>query len=141
MKENGWPPNPTHGGVLVPERLPFQWGMAKSLAKSIYDAGSKLYSVEILKTEEPMQGFGKVIRFKIKEKTEVIEGEVVEIWIERERLLSGGWVASRTGKLMLKTTEMGMAYDLEVKITEALEKEKVQSGNVIAIHKASGKIT
>jgi RuvB-like protein 2 len=49
--------------------------------------------------------------------------------------------ASKTGKLTLKTTEMETVYDLGTKMIEALGKEKVTSGDVIAIDKASGKIT
>ena len=45
------------------------------------------------------------------------------------------------GKLIMKTTEMETIYDLGTKMIEALTKEKVQAGDVIAIDKASGKIT
>ena len=45
------------------------------------------------------------------------------------------------GKLTMKTTEMETIYDLGTKMIEALTKEKVQAGDVIAIDKASGKIT
>ena len=41
----------------------------------------------------------------------------------------------------MKTTEMETIYDLGTKMIEALTKEKVQAGDVIAIDKASGKIT
>lgn len=85
-----------------------------------------------------MQAFRKAIGVRIKEETEVIEGEVVEIQIDRPAT-SGA--ASKTGKLTLKTTEMETVYDLGAKMIEALGKDKVQSGDVIAIDKASGKIT
>jgi RuvB-like protein 2 len=42
------------------------------------------------------------------------------------------------GKLTLKTTEMETIYDLGSKMVEALSKEKVTAGDVIAIDKASG---
>lgn len=45
------------------------------------------------------------------------------------------------GKLVMKTTEMETMYDLGVKMIEALQKEKVQGGDVIAIDKASGRVT
>ena len=45
------------------------------------------------------------------------------------------------GKLTMKTTEMETIYDLGTKMIESLQKEKVQAGDVIAIDKASGKIT
>ena len=43
--------------------------------------------------------------------------------------------------MTLKTTEMETIYDLGQKMIEALTKEKVQAGDVIAIDKASGKIS
>lgn len=45
------------------------------------------------------------------------------------------------GKLTMKTTEMETIYDLGNKMISALQKEKVQAGDVIAIDKTSGKIT
>ena len=45
------------------------------------------------------------------------------------------------GKLTLKTTEMETIYDLGVKMIESMQKEKVQAGDVVAIDKASGRIT
>jgi len=41
----------------------------------------------------------------------------------------------------MKTTEMETIYDLGNKMIAALQKEKVQAGDVIAIDKSSGKIT
>lgn len=41
----------------------------------------------------------------------------------------------------MKTTEMETIYDLGTKMIEALTKAKVQAGDVIAIDKASGKVT
>ncbi|XP_043709547.1 ruvB-like 2 [Telopea speciosissima] len=116
-------------------------GMAKSLGQETpfaMMAGSELFSLEMSKTEALMQAFRKAIGVRIKEETEIIEGEVVEIQIDRPAV-SGA--ASKTGKLTLKTTEMETVYDLGAKMIEALSKEKVQSGDVIAIDKASGKIT
>ncbi|KAF8414319.1 hypothetical protein HHK36_002320 [Tetracentron sinense] len=116
-------------------------GMAKSLGQETpfaMMAGSELFSLEMSKTEALMQAFRKSIGVRIKEETEVIEGEVVEVQIDRPAV-SGA--ASKTGKLTLKTTEMETVYDLGAKMIESLGKEKVQSGDVIAIDKASGKIT
>lgn len=116
-------------------------GMAKSIGLETpfaMLAGSELFSLEMSKTEALMQAFRKAIGVRIKEDSEVIEGEVVEIQIDRPAV-SG--VAAKTGKMTLKTTEMETVYDLGAKMIEALSKEKVQSGDVIAIDKASGKIT
>ena len=43
--------------------------------------------------------------------------------------------------MTLKTTEMETIYDLGAKMIESLQKEKVQAGDIIAIDKASGKVT
>ncbi|KAJ7960865.1 RuvB-like helicase [Quillaja saponaria] len=101
-------------------------------------AGSELFSLEMSKTEALMQAFRKAIGVRIKEETEVIEGEAVEVQIDRPAVAGA---ASKTGKLTLKTTEMETVYDLGAKMIEALGKEKVHRGDVINIDKASGKIT
>jgi RuvB-like protein 2 len=67
---------------------------------------------------------------RIKEETEVIEGEVVEIQID---LPAVAGPASKTGKLTLKSTEMETVCDLGVKMIKALGKEKVQSRDMVAI--------
>ncbi|KAK9825689.1 hypothetical protein WJX81_004385 [Elliptochloris bilobata] len=115
-------------------------GMAKALGDATpfaMMAASEIFSLEMSKTEALTQAFRKAIGVRIKEETEVIEGEVVEIEIDRP---ATGSVA-KTGKLTMKTTEMETIYDLGVKMVEALQKEKVQAGDVIAIDKASGKVT
>lgn len=116
-------------------------GMAKALGEETpfaMMAGSEIFSLEMGKTEALTQAFRKAIGVRIKEETELIEGEVVEIQIDRP---ASTGAASKTGKLTLKTTEMETVYDLGTKMIEALGKEKVTSGDVIAIDKASGKIT
>ncbi|XP_021773863.1 ruvB-like 2 [Chenopodium quinoa] len=116
-------------------------GLAKSLGHETPFAmlsGSEIFSLEMSKTEALMQAFRRAIGVRIKEEAEVIEGEVVEIQVDRPAVAGA---ASKTGKLTLKTTDMETVYDLGTKMIEALSKEKVQSGDVIAIDKASGKIT
>ncbi|CAK9208844.1 unnamed protein product [Sphagnum jensenii] len=116
-------------------------GMAKALGEETpfaMMAGSEIFSLEMSKTEALTQAFRKAIGVRIKEETELIEGEVVEVQIDRPAVAGA---ASKTGKLTLKTTEMETVYDLGAKMIESLGKEKVQSGDVIAIDKASGKIT
>jgi RuvB-like protein 2 len=49
--------------------------------------------------------------------------------------------ATLQGKMTMKTTEMETVYDLGAKMIEALQKAKVSAGDVIAIDKASGKVT
>ncbi|CAK7343296.1 unnamed protein product [Dovyalis caffra] len=116
-------------------------GMAKSLGLETPFAmisASEIFSLEMSKTEALMQSFRKAIGVRIKEETEVIEGEVVEIQIDRPAVAGA---ALKTGKLTMKTTEMEGVYDLGAKMIESLGKEKVQSGDVIAIDKPSGKVT
>jgi RuvB-like protein 2 len=46
----------------------------------------------------------------------------------------------KTGKLTIKTTDMETIYDLGTKMIDALTKEKVLAGDVVAIDKTSGKV-
>jgi RuvB-like protein 2 len=48
---------------------------------------------------------------------------------------------NKTGKITLKTTEMETEYDLGAKMIEAIQKEKINAGDVITIDKASGRIS
>ncbi|KAL6778886.1 RVB2 [Auxenochlorella protothecoides x Auxenochlorella symbiontica] len=115
-------------------------GMAKSLGDETpfaMIAASEIFSMEMSKTEALTQAFRKAIGVRIKEESELIEGEVVEIEIDRPATGS----ASKTGKLTMKTTEMETIYDLGAKMIEAIQKEKVTAGDVIAIDKSSGKVT
>jgi len=113
--------------------------MAQSLGADVpftMLAASEIFSLEMSKTEALTQAFRKSIGVRIKEETELIEGEVVEIQVERSATGT-----NTTGKLTLKTTEMETVYDLGQKMIDALGKEKVMAGDVITIDKASGKIT
>ncbi|XP_028395755.1 ruvB-like 2 [Dendronephthya gigantea] len=115
-------------------------GMAQSLGPDTpftSIAGSEIFSLEMSKTEALTQAFRRSIGVRIKEETEIIEGEVVEIQIDRPATGTG----SKLGKLTLKTTEMETIYDLGTKMIESITKEKVQAGDVITIDKATGKIS
>ncbi|XP_045175570.1 ruvB-like 2 [Mercenaria mercenaria] len=115
-------------------------GMAQALGSDTpftSIAGSEIFSLEMGKTEALTQAFRKSIGVRIKEETEIIEGEVVEIQIDRPATGTG----AKVGKLTLKTTEMETIYDLGQKMIESLTKEKVQAGDIITIDKATGKIT
>ncbi|KAJ3023565.1 RuvB-like 2 [Thoreauomyces humboldtii] len=115
-------------------------GMAQALGTDVpftMLAASEIFSLEMSKTEALTQAFRKSIGVRIKEESELIEGEVVEIQVDRSATGAG----AKTGKLTLKTTDMETIYDLGQKMIEALNKEKVSAGDVITIDKASGKIT
>lgn len=114
-------------------------GLAQNLGSEVpftAIAASEIYSLELSKTESLTQAFRKSIGIRIKEETEIIEGEVVEIQIDRS--ITGG---HKQGKLTIKTTDMETIYELGTKMIEGLTKEKVLAGDVISIDKASGKIT
>lgn len=80
------------------------------------------FSLGMSKTEVLTQAFRRSIGVRIKEETEIIEGEVVEIQIDRPATGMG----TKIGKLTLKTTEMETIYDLGNKLIESLTKEKVK---------------
>ncbi|KAG7530956.1 hypothetical protein FFLO_04684 [Filobasidium floriforme] len=113
-------------------------GMAQTLGKDVPFvslAASEIYSLEMSKTESLTQAFRRAIGVRIKEETEIIEGEVVEIQVDRS--VTG---ATKTGRLTLKTTDMETVYDLGTKMIDQLTKEKVLAGDVVQIDKASGRI-
>eukprot|EP01103_Thecamoeba_quadrilineata_P016839 TRINITY_DN5761_c0_g1_i1.p1 TRINITY_DN5761_c0_g1~~TRINITY_DN5761_c0_g1_i1.p1 ORF type:complete len:467 (-),score=102.96 TRINITY_DN5761_c0_g1_i1:23-1423(-) len=99
-------------------------------------AASEIFSLEMSKTEALTQAFRRSIGIRIKEETEVIEGEVVDIQIDRPTT-----TGVKLGKLTLKTTDMETIYDLGQKMIESLIKEKVAAGDIILIDKATGKIS
>lgn len=86
-------------------------------------AGSEIYSLEMSKTEALTQAIRKSVGVRIKEETEIIEGEVVEIQVDRPATGLG----AKVGKLTMKTTEMETIYDLGNKMIDSLMKEKVSN--------------
>merc|ERR1712054_41657 len=78
-------------------------GMAKALGEETpfaMMAASEIFSLEMNKTEALTQAFRKAIGVRIKEETEIIEGEVVEIEIDRPAAGASA-TAGKTGKLTL----------------------------------------
>lgn len=127
------------GGQPGTGKTAIAMGMAKSLGEETpftMLAGSEIFSLEMSKTEALTQAFRKSIGVRIREEAEIIEGEVVEIEIDKS-VQSG----AKTGKITLKTTEMETIYDLGQKMIEAISKEKIMAGDIITIDKASGKIS
>merc|ERR1719361_306366 len=113
-------------------------GMAQTLGEGTpFTAlgGSEIFSLDMSKTEALTQAFRKSIGIRIKEEAEILEGEVVEIEIERPATGSG----QKVGRLTIKTTDMETVYDLGQKMIEQIQKEKITAGDVISIDKASGK--
>jgi len=100
-------------------------------------AASEIFSLEMSTTEALTQAFRRSIGVRIMEETELIEGEVVEIEIERSAEAGG----EKVGSVTLKTTEMETIYNLGAKMIESLTKEKITAGDVITIDKASGRVS
>lgn len=77
--------------------------MAKALGEETPFAAmgaSEIFSMEMGKTEALTQAFRKAIGVRIKEESKVIEGEVVEVEVERPTV--GG--VSKTGKLVRRSS-------------------------------------
>merc|ERR1711970_873998 len=128
------------GGQPGTGKTAIAMGMAQALGSDTpftMMAGSEIFSLEMSKTEALTQAFRRSIGIRIKEEAEIIEGEVVEIQIDRPATGSG----AKVGKLTLKTTEMETIYDLGAKMIDSVTTEKVQAGDVITIDKATGKIS
>ncbi|MCJ1307154.1 RuvB-like protein 2 [Agyrium rufum] len=114
-------------------------GMAQSLGPDVpftMMASSEIFSLEMSKTEALTQAFRKSIGVRIKEESEMIEGEVVEIQIDRS--VTG---SNKQGKLTIKTTDMETIYEMGTKMIDSMSKERVMAGDIISIDKASGKIS
>ena len=100
-------------------------------------SGSEIFSLEMSKTEALTQAFRRSIGVRIMEESEIIEGEVVEVQIERP----AGGKGEQSGRVTLRTTEMETVYDMGKKMIESFDKEKIGAGDVITIDKATGKIS
>ncbi|KAK6534331.1 RuvB-like protein 2 [Arthrobotrys megalospora] len=114
-------------------------GMAQSLGSDVpftILTSTEIFSLEMSKTEALTQAFRKSIGVRIKEETEIIEGEVVEIQVDRS--VTGG---TKQGKLTMKTTDMEAVWDMGAKMIESMSKEKVIAGDIISLDKSSGKVT
>lgn len=116
-------------------------GMAKALGEDtpfVMMGGSEIFSLEMSKTEALTQAFRRSIGVRIKEESEIIEGEVVEIEIER---VEGAGAVPKSGKIIMKTTDMETVYDLGSKMIEAIQREQISAGDVITIDKGSGRVS
>lgn len=99
-------------------------------------SSSEIFSLEMSKSEALMQAFRKAIAVRIKEEVEIIEGEVVEVTIDRPMSTTG----AKRGKITLKTMAMEAVFDLGQKMIDNVLREKVSAGDVISLDKSTGKI-
>lgn len=123
--------------------------LARALACSLDSSGStvpfvtvsasELFSKDVSRAEALLQAMRKAIAVRISEETEVIEGEVVELQVDRPAAITSN--QTKVGKITMKTTEMETIYELGQKMIDSLMKEKITAGDVITIDKASGRIT
>ena len=77
-----------------------------------------------------VQWFFKTIFWKlprIKEEAEILEGEVVEIEVERPATGTG----QKIGRMTIKTTDMETVYDLGQKMIEQIQKGWVQNSFMV----------
>eukprot|EP01054_Gregarina_sp_Poly1_P011374 Gregarina_sp_Poly_1__11373@NODE_962_length_5540_cov_79_200621_g682_i0_p2_GENE_NODE_962_length_5540_cov_79_200621_g682_i0NODE_962_length_5540_cov_79_200621_g682_i0_p2_ORF_typecomplete_len465_score80_09TIP49/PF06068_13/1_7e157TIP49_C/PF17856_1/4_7e16RuvB_N/PF05496_12/1_4e09RuvB_N/PF05496_12/0_65AAA/PF00004_29/9_1e09AAA_22/PF13401_6/9_6e07AAA_5/PF07728_14/0_00075AAA_5/PF07728_14/0_69DNA_pol3_delta2/PF13177_6/1e06Mg_chelatase/PF01078_21/0_0016Mg_chelatase/PF01078_21/0_86AAA_16/PF13191_6/3_1e06AAA_30 len=115
-------------------------GIARALGSDTpftHLAASEVFSLDISKTEVLTQALRKSIGVRIKDKSEVIEGEVVELSIEKP---SGPGIG-RKGTMTLKTTAIESLYNLGTKMIDSLERQCITAGDVISIDKSSGKVS
>lgn len=115
-------------------------GIAKALSNQtpfVSISGSEVFSLEMSKSESLMQAFRKAIGVRINEETEILEGEVVELQINRYTSEDN----VRVGKITLKTTAMEAVFDMGQKMIDNIIKEKISAGDIIKIDKSSGSIT
>jgi RuvB-like protein 2 len=143
-------------------------GMAQALGADVpftMLAASEVFSLEMSKTEALTQAFRKSIGVRIREESEIIEGEVVELQIDRSAAAmaaaaaasgtsggtsSGGGAGAaattatttgtKQGKLTIKTTDMETVYDMGAKMIDAMTRERVVAGDVVSIDAASGRV-
>ena len=88
-----------------------------------------------------MENFRRAIGLRIKESKEVYEGEVTELTPVETENTSGGYGRSVSHVLIgLKTTKGSRSLKLDPQIYEALQKEKVSTGDVIYIEANSGAV-
>lgn len=130
------------GGQPGTGKTAIAMGLARALGEETpftMLSGSEIFSLEMSKSEALTQAFRRSIGVRIKEEAEIIEGEVVEIEIEKAAV--GGAAAGRFGKITLKTTDMESVYDLGAKMIDSLVKEKITAGDIVTIDKASGRVT
>ncbi|XP_065155915.1 ruvB-like helicase 1 [Atheta coriaria] len=103
--------------------------------------GSEVYSSEIKKTEVLMENFRRAIGLRIRETKEVYEGEVVELTPVETENPAGGYGKTISHVIIgLRTARGSKQLKLDPSIFEALQKEKVEVGDVIYIEANSGAV-
>merc|ERR1711968_61281 len=103
--------------------------------------GSEVYSSEVKKTEGLMENFRRAIGLRIKETKEVYEGEVTELTPEEAENPLGGYGKTVSHVVIgLRTTKGSKQLRLDPSIYDAIQKEKISTGDVIYIEANSGAV-
>ena len=103
--------------------------------------GSEVYSAEVKPTEVLMENFRRAIGLRIKETKEVYEGEVTELSPEETENPLGGYGKTVSHVVIgLKTTKGTKQLKLDPTIYEAIQKEKIQVGDVMYIEAGTGAV-
>lgn len=103
--------------------------------------GSEVFSSEIKKTEVLMENFRRAIGLRIKETKEVYEGEVTELTPVETESPVGGYGKTVSHLIIgLKTAKGTKQLKLDPSIYEAMQKERVEVGDVIYIEANSGAV-
>ncbi|KAH6613357.1 AAA family ATPase-like protein [Chaetomium tenue] len=101
--------------------------------------GSEVYSTEVKKTEMLMENFRRAIGLKVRETKDVYEGEVTELTPEEAENPLGGYGKTISTLLVgLKSARGQKKLRLDPSIYEAIQKERVQVGDVIYIETNTG---
>ncbi|XP_050701954.1 ruvB-like 1 [Eriocheir sinensis] len=103
--------------------------------------GSEVYSSEVKKTEVLMENFRRAIGLRIKEVKEVYEGEVTELTpVETENPMGGYGKTVSHVIIGLRTAKGTKQLKLDPSIYETLQKERVETGDVIYVEANSGAV-
>ncbi|OIR58233.1 MAG: RuvB-like helicase 2 [Amphiamblys sp. WSBS2006] len=120
-------------------------GMAHALGENIpftMASASEFFSFGVSKTEAIMQAVRNTINIELTEEVELMEGEVVEIVIEKEGALAEDRPGNGAiGTLTLRTTDMETLYQVGENLVAQLERERIRAGDVVSINKNTGRIT
>ncbi|KAK2733363.1 RuvB ATP-dependent DNA helicase pontin [Myotisia sp. PD_48] len=100
---------------------------------------SEVFSTEVKKTEALMENFRRAIGLRVRETKEVYEGEVTELTPEEAENPLGGYGRTISNLTIgLKSYRGTKKLRLDPSIYEAIQKERVQVGDVIYIEANTG---
>lgn len=93
-------------------------------------SASEIFSSSLSYSEILTQNLRQAIGVQIKENSKVLEGEVVDVQINRE--------TGSTGKIILKTTDTEGVFTLGEQMIHHLYEEKVETGDIVRVNKTTG---